>query len=399
MSSSPTVPGTDRPRPEDFLELVERGKRGRLKLYIGFAAGVGKTYRMLEEAHALGRRGVDIVVGFVETHGRAETVALLAGLEVVPLRRIEYRAVTVEEMSINNILKRKPAVAIVDELAHTNVPGSRNHKRHQDVTELLNAGINVIGAFNVQHLESLKDIVERVTGVTIRETIPDNFLKQADQVVNLDLAVEDLQERLRAGKIYAEDKVPWALEHFFKTQNLQHLRELALREVAESVQRSAFSARTVLAETVEGGRVATTAGGTPSRIAVCLSSSSPRAATLVRKGSRLAGRLNTDWFVVFVQTPQEAPEQIDAEAQRHLMANADLAREMGAEVVRLKGANPVEAILEFAHSHSVGHLVIGRSHQPRWRQLLGRTIPMRLVREASGIDLHIVATEEENGHS
>jgi two-component system sensor histidine kinase KdpD len=226
-----------RTRADDFLELVERGKRGRLKLYIGFAAGVGKTYRMLQEAHALKERGVDIVIGFVEPHARAETIALVEGLEVVPRRQIEYRGVTIEEMSLNNILKRKPAVAIVDELAHTNVPGSRNRKRYQDVIELLDAGINVIGAFNVQHLESLKDVVERTTGVAIRETVPDSFLKQADQVVNLDLSVEDLQERLRAGKIYHADKVGWALEHFFKDENLGHLRELALREVAESVER------------------------------------------------------------------------------------------------------------------------------------------------------------------
>ncbi|MEP6654824.1 MAG: universal stress protein [Myxococcales bacterium] len=398
MSTLPTTPSTPgRPTPEDFLELVERGKRGRLKLYLGFAAGVGKTYRMLEEAHALQRRGTDIVIGFVETHGRVETVALLAGLEQIPLRRIEYRAVSVEEMSLNNILKRKPAVVIVDELAHTNAPGSRNQKRYQDVVELLNAGINVIGAFNIQHLESLKDIVERVTGVVIRETIPDSFLKQADQMVNLDLTVEDLQERLRGGKIYAADKIPWALEHFFKTQNLHHLRELALREVAESVQRSASSASAGLAQASrDGGPSAPASTGTPSRIAVCLSSASPRAATLVRKGSRLAGRLNTDWFVVFVQLPREAPEQIDAAAQRHLLANAELAREMGAEVVRLKGRDPVEALLEFARSHSVGHLVVGRSHQSWWRQFFGRTIPLRLVKEAAGLDVHVVATTADD---
>jgi two-component system sensor histidine kinase KdpD len=388
MTNSPA-----RPRPADFLELVERGKRGRLKLYIGFAAGVGKTYRMLEEAHALRRRGVDVVVGFVETHGRAETIALVEGLEIIPRRRIEYRGVEIEDMSLDNLLKRQPAVTIVDELAHTNVPGSRNHKRYQDVTELLGAGINVIGAFNVQHLESLKDIVERVTGVVIRETVPDSFLKQADQVVNLDLTVEDLQERLRTGKIYAQDKVPWALEHFFKDQNLQHLRELALREVAESVERSASLGSVRAGASAGRGD----SGGSRARIAVCLSSSSPRAATLVRKGSRLAGRLNTDWFVVFVETPREAPDQIESEAQRHLMTNTDFAREMGAEVVRLRGRDPVEAILEFARSHSVGHIVIGRSHQPSWRQMLGWTIPLRLVREASGIDVHVVATEEDGG--
>jgi len=374
-------------RPEDFLELVERGKRGRLKLYLGFAAGVGKTFRMLEEAHALRRRGVDVVIGFVETHGRTETQALVQGLEVVPRRRIEYRNVEVEEMDLNEVLKRKPAVAIVDELAHTNVPGSRNRKRYQDVIELQDAGINVIGAFNVQHLESLNDVVERVAGVPIRETIPDSFLKQADQVVNLDLAVEDLQERLHAGKIYSADRVPWALEHFFKDQNLQHLRELALREVAESVERAA-SARPVLAGTE-------TSAGVPagSRIMVCLSSSSPRAATLVRKGSRLAGRLNSDWFVVFVETPSESPELIDAETQRRLMTNVELAGEMGAEVVRVKASDPVDAILDFARSHGVGHIVVGRSHRPSWRQFLGRTVPLRLVREANGIDVHVVATD------
>jgi two-component system, OmpR family, sensor histidine kinase KdpD len=378
-----------KPRPEDFLELVERSKRGRLKLYIGFAAGVGKTYRMLEEAHALKRRGVDIVIGFIETHGRAETAALMEGLELVPRRRVEYRGVEVEEMSLNNILKRNPAVAIVDELPHTNVPGSRNRKRYQDVIELLDAGISVVGAFNVQHLESLKDLVERVTGVVIRETIPDSFVKQADQVVNLDLAVEDLQERLRAGKIYADDKVSWALEHFFKDENLAHLRELALREVAESVERGAAHRRA----TPEPAGAAEEKGAR-SRVMVCLSSGSPRAATLIRKGSRLAGRLSTDWFVVFVETPREAPEHIESEAQRHLMASTDLAREMGAEVVRLRSREPVEAILDFARSHSVGHVVVGRSQQPGWKQALGLSVPLRLVREAAGIDVHVVATDD-----
>ena len=384
----------NRPRPEDFLELVQKGKRGRLKLYIGFAAGVGKTYRMLEEAHALKKRGVDVVVGFVETHGRKETEALIEGLEVIPRRQVEYRGVTIEEMSLNNILRRNPSLALVDEIAHTNVPGSHNRKRYQDVIELLDAGINVIGAMNVQHLESLNDIVERATGVAVRETVPDSFLKQADQVVNLDLAVEDLQERLRTGKIYAPEKIPWALEHFFKDQNLAHLRELALREVAESVERGA--ARPVVAGAVRSPDTVA-AASSRSRVMVCLSSGSPRGGSMVRKGSRLAGRLSTDWFVVFVETPKESPEQIDAEAQRHLLTNTDLARELGAEVVRLRARDPVEAILEFARSHGVGHLVVGRSHQPTWKQLFGRSVPMRLIREANGLDVHVVAMEEEGG--
>jgi two-component system sensor histidine kinase KdpD len=223
-------------RAQDFLELVQRSKRGRLKLYVGFAAGVGKTYRMLEEAHALGKRGTDIVIGYVETHDRAETAALIEGLEVVPRKQIVYRGLTVEEMDLDAVLARHPEIAIVDELPHTNVPGCRHGKRYEDVLELLDAGINVIGAFNVQHLESLKDVVERITGITVRETIPDTFLKQADQVVNLDLATEDLLDRLQSGKIYAPHKVTTALANFFQADNLSTLRELALREVAESAE-------------------------------------------------------------------------------------------------------------------------------------------------------------------
>ena len=377
-----------RPRAEDFLELVQQSKRGRLKLYIGFAAGVGKTYRMLEEAHALEERGVDVVIGFIETHGRAETHALIEGLESVPLRKVEYRGVTIEEMSINQILKRNPAVALVDELAHTNPPDSRNKRRYQDVLELLDAGINVIGAFNIQHLESLNDLVERVTSVVVRETIPDSFLKQADQVVNLDLAVEDLQERLRAGKIYPSDRIPWALEHFFKEQNLAHLRELSLREVAESLERAASKRPSVQ----ENGMAQVS---TRSRVMVCVSSGSPRTPMLVRRGSRMAGRFNTEWFVVFVETPGESPSAIDAEVQRHLMANIEKAKELGAETVRLKGSDPVRAILEFAGSHNIGHIVVGRSGRSWWRQMFGRSIPLRLVREATQFDLHIVSTEDE----
>jgi two-component system sensor histidine kinase KdpD len=373
----------DRPerRAEEFLALVRQGKRGRLKLYIGFAAGVGKTYRMLEEAHALRERGVDVVVGFVEPHGRAETASLVEGLEVVPRRVIEYRGVKVEEMDLDAILARKPEVAIVDELAHTNAPDSRNRKRWEDVEELIAAGINVIGAFNVQHLESLNDLVARATGVRVRETIPDAWLKTADQVVNLDLAVEDLEERLRSGKIYAADKVPQALERFFQRGNLATLRELALREVVESLER----------ETLRSESPPRTPRSTGARVMVCMSSYPPRAAELLRRGSRVAGRLNTDWFVVYVETPQEAPDRIDSEAQRHLLENIERAKALGAEVVRLRAAEPVPALLDFARSHNVGLLLIGRSHQTGWRRLLGRTVDVRLVREAEDLDVQVVA--------
>jgi len=226
-------------RPEDFLAMLRRSKRGRLKLYIGFAAGVGKTYRMLEEAHALARRGVDVALGFIETHGRADTAALVDGLEQITRARIEYRGVSIEEMDVAAIIARHPEIVVVDEIAHTNAPGSRNRRRFQDVLEILDEGISVIGAFNIQHLESLNDVVERATHVKTRETVPDSFLREADQIVNLDLDVEDNLERLKGGKIYGQEKIPWALENFFTSEKLATLRELALREVAESLDRVA----------------------------------------------------------------------------------------------------------------------------------------------------------------
>ena len=373
-------------RAEEFLTLLQRTERGRLKLYIGFAAGVGKTYRMLEEAHALKAQGVDIVLGFVETHGRVDTEALVHDIELVPRRRIEYREVFVEEMDLDAILQRKPKIAIVDELAHTNAPGCRHKKRYQDVLELLDAGINVIGAFNIQHLESLNELVSRTAGTPVRETIPDSFLKQADQVVNLDLAVEDLIARLRAGKIYPPEKVEWALQHFFQGANLSTLRELSLREVAESLERSAAK---------HAPTASPTRSGDHGRVMVCLSSHPPHSATLLYRGSRMAGRLSSNWFVVYVETPSEAPDRIDSEIQRHLHTNLEKARELGAEVVKLQGSDPVETLLDFARSHGVGQILIGRSHQPWWRQVFGRSVPLRLVREADGFDLHIVSFRDD----
>jgi two-component system sensor histidine kinase KdpD len=376
-----TQAGPKERRAEDFLEMVERGKRGRLKVYLGFAAGVGKTYRMLEEAHALFRRGVDVVIGFIETHGRAETAALIAGLPAVPRQRYTYRGVSLEEMDVGAVLERRPQVALVDEVAHTNMPGCRNNKRYQDILELLAAGINVICAFNIQHLESLNDVVTRVTGVRVRETVPDTFLQEADQIVTLDLDVEDLLERLQAGKIYPPDKVPWALAHFFQNRNLATLRELALREVAENLGRAA----------VVPSAAQPAAGRWGGKLMVCLSSNPPHGRTLLRRGSRLAGRLNTDWYVVYVETPNEAPLLIDATAQRNLLSNIDLARELGAEVVRLHGRDPVPVLLEFACSHAVSDIVIGRGQGSFPRQLLRRSFNSRMVEQAAGFDLHIVS--------
>ena len=378
----------DRPQAGDFLELVERAKRGKLKLYIGFAAGVGKTFRMLEEARSLRQRGVDVVVGYIETHGRPETEVLLEGLEVLPRRKEEYRGIFVDEMDLAAVLARAPQVVIVDEVPHTNVPGSRNAKRYQDVHELLDAGIHVIGAMNVQHLESLKGLVQRATGVVVREVVPDTFLKQADQLVNVDLSVEDLVDRLRAGKVYAPEQATGALENFFRSENLATLRELALREVAENVEQATErQARGAPPDPLAPDR---------GRVMVCMSSYPPHALALLRRGARAAGRLRTDWFVVYVETPREAPERIDTEAQRHLHANIQLARELGATVVRVKGHDPVRTIVDFARSHGIGLIVVGQSHQPWHRQLLGRSVPLRLVREASEFDVHVVAMPDEN---
>ncbi|HET6347087.1 MAG TPA: histidine kinase [Myxococcota bacterium] len=378
-----------RQRAKDFLELVQRGRRGRLKLYLGFAAGVGKTYRMLEEAHALRQRGIDAVMGVVETHGRPATAALMDGLEAVPLKTVSYRGVQVQELDVAAVLERRAEVVLIDEIAHTNAPTSPHRKRYEDVEQLLSAGINVIGALNIQHLESLVGLVHRVTGVKVRETVPDAFLKAADQVVNVDLTVEDLQERLRSGQIYPPDKVAWAQANFFKDENLHSLREVALREVAESLERS----------TTKQNGASMPAGSLIAhrRVLVCMSSYPPFAAPLLNRGSRMAGRLNTDWFVVYVQTPREAPLVISAETQRRLISNMEQARELGAEFVTLQSYDPVNAIIDFARAHNVGHIIIGRSHQPWWRQVFGRSLPLRLVREGRGFDLHIVSLEAGEG--
>jgi two-component system sensor histidine kinase KdpD len=376
-------------RAQDFLDLLERAKRGRLKIYLGFAAGVGKTVRLLKEAHALKLRGVDVVLAYIETHGRAETADLISDLEVIPRKQFAYRGITVEEMDLDAVLARRPAIAIVDEVAHTNVPLCRNRKRYQDILEITQAGINVICAFNIQHLESLNDLIERVTGVVVRETIPDTFVKEADQVVTVDLSVDDLMERLKSGKIYTQDKIPWALEHFFRIANLSTLRELALLEVAESLGRRQPSGPEELE--LMGKTSAQVLG----RVMVCMASASPRAKTLLRKGSRMAGRLNTHWFVVYVETPKEAPTRIDAETQRHLLEHFQKARELGAEIARLQSKDPVPAILDFARSHGVGHIVIGRSNQTWWRKILGRSVPHRIIDEAAGFDVHVISFEEE----
>ncbi|HEX8725484.1 MAG TPA: universal stress protein [Gemmatimonadaceae bacterium] len=368
----------------DFLTLVRQRERGKLKLYIGSAAGVGKTYRMLAEARELRARGVDVVVGFVETHGRAETQAQIGDLEVIPRRRIEYRGVRLEEMDPDAILARDPELAIVDELAHTNVPGSPRAKRWEDVIWLLDNGISVISAVNVQHLESLNDVVAETLGVIVRETLPDWVLGLADQVVNLDISAEDLRQRLVEGKIYAREKVPTALANFFTAENLTTLRELALREVASSVDRS----REEIVRR-EGGEPAPRKG--VDRLLVAMSSNPPYTAALLRRASRIAGRLNSDWYCVYVQTPDEAADRIDATVQRKLVENIQLAQTMGAEIVQIPGGDVAAALLDFARARGVSLILVGQSRRSWWQHVSRGSVVDRLVRNAAGIDVLVVS--------
>ncbi len=324
----------NRPAPERFLELIREQQRGRLKVYLGFAAGVGKTYEMLQEGQRLKKRGVDVVIGIVETHGRPETAAQIDDLEQIPRRRIEYRGVVLEEMDLDALLKRRPQVALVDELAHTNAPGSRNAKRYQDVQELLQAGIHVISTLNIQHLESLYDIVESCTGVKVKERVPDYVLGLADQLVNVDLSAEDLQDRLRAGKVYPPERIETALNHFFTQENLTRLREMALEEVRYLLDRR---------RQTQSAEAPTPSG----RVMVCLSSRSPNPHVLLRKGARLADRLHAPWYAVYIRTPKEDPVRVDAATQRRIGDTLALAHQLGAVPLSYAGKDFASAVAEF----------------------------------------------------
>jgi two-component system, OmpR family, sensor histidine kinase KdpD len=368
----------------DFLALVRQRERGKLKLYIGSAAGVGKTYRMLNEARELRDRGVDVVIGFVETHGRKDTETQIGDLEIVPRKRIEYRGVVLEEMDVDAVLARHPEVALVDELAHTNVPGAKHAKRWEDVIELLDEGVNVISAVNVQHLESLNDVIAETLGVTVRETVPDWVVAAADQVVNLDISAQDLRQRLTDGKIYAKEKIPSALANFFTEENLTTLRELALREVASSVDRT----REQIVGTPK----------TVDRVLVALSSDPPQSAVLLRKASRIAGRLNTDWYCVYVQTPEETADRIDATVQRRLVDNIQRAQAMGAEVVKLTGTDVAATLLKFAAEKGVTLILTGQSRRPWWQHPLRGSVVAQLVKNGRGLDILVAsAVDREDG--
>jgi len=370
-------PAIERLKPEDFLRLIEKSRLGKLKIYLGHAAGVGKTYTMLEEAHRLKKAGVDVVIGWVETHGRKETEALLEGLEIIPRKKAEHNGRTVEVLDGDAIFKRYPTVCIIDELPFTNVAGSQHPKRYLEVHDLLLAGINVITALNIQHLESLHDTVLRATGVDVRERVPDRFVLEADQVVNIDLTAEELRERLKMGKIYPADRAAAALENFFTEENLNELRELALRETAAALdQRSRLGQAKPQPDVSE-------------KIAVFISTNPGTTAKLLRTASRIAGRLNREWIAVYVRRKKEDPMRIPSDLQRKFMQNVQLATELGGSVRILESENVCEALLKFCRENGV-HLVVLGTTERHWWQFTRPDVLNFFLHHAPGIDLHIV---------
>jgi two-component system, OmpR family, sensor histidine kinase KdpD len=352
----------------------------KLRVYLGAAPGVGKTFQMLEDAQLLRKQGIDIAAGLIEAHGRKETLDQVKDLEVIPRRAIPYRNVVLEEMDLDAILKRHPNTCIVDELAHTNVPGSRNRKRYEDVLELLDAGINVMTAVNVQHLETLNDSVSRSADTQIRETIPDSFLRRADEVVNVDITVDELRSRLKMGKIYAPEKIEQSLANFFRKGNLSMLRELALRKTAEEVGSRAAQYRR--SQGLEQAPI-------PEKVMVCLSPR-PGAERLLRVGARIAGRLATNWYAVRVESPDEDSRHGDPEEFQRMEEYQRLARELGAQVIVLKDKNVANALIEFAQRESISHVVFGQSARSRFDILLRGSVINRFLAEIRDATVQVV---------
>ena len=370
-----------RRKAEDFLALIHQQKQGKLKIYLGACAGVGKTYQMLAEGNRLKRRGVDVVIGYVEPHARPETTAQIGDLEIVPPAVAQYKGVELREMDTAAVIARAPTVALVDELAHTNAPGGKTRKRFEDVEDLLGAGINVISTLNIQHLESLYNVVEGATGVRVKERIPDEFLTRADQIVNIDLPAEDLIERLQAGKIYPPERVVSALTNFFTPQNLTRLREMALSESANFLDRRQRAEESAGQEHPPGG---------VGQVAVALSSGGPDPGAILRKTARLAAQLNAPWYAVYVRTPGEAPQVISAEAQRAIGETLEAAQRLGGLVIVLKREGVAEALVDFAREYGVTHFVVGRpGDRPFWRRLRP-SLHERLLRELQHVDLVVV---------
>jgi two-component system sensor histidine kinase KdpD len=381
------VASTTRPTGDQALARIQSAERARLRIYIGAAPGVGKTYSMLEDAHALRRDGRDVVIGLVETYGRPETDAKIGDLEIVPRKRIDYRGVVMEEMDLDGILARQPQLCVVDELAHTNIPGSRHEKRFQDVQELLDAGISVLTAVNIQHLETLNDAVGRVTGVRVRETVPDTFLDRADEVVNVDVTVQELQSRLRQGKVYAPEKIEQALGNFFRETNLSTLRELALRAVADEVGEKAASHRQ--REGLEPALI-------PERVMVCMSSSA-EAPRVIRAGARIAGRLGARWYAVYVETPREAPGRIGSGDLAALQKNIALSESLGATVVRVRADRPADGLVAFAKREGITHVIFGQTARTRWEILLKGSTLNRFLEEVRDAAVQVVPLDPTPG--
>ncbi len=358
------------------LARIAEHDRARLRIYVGAAPGVGKTYEMLQEAHALKARGLDVVIGYVETYGRRDTEAQLEGLEVIPRRHVVYRGVVTEEMDVAAILARAPQVCVVDELAHANVLGSRRGKRYEDVLDILAAGIHVMTAVNIQHLETLNDAVAAAIGVRVRETVPDTFFDRADEVVDVDVSVDELRERVSEGKVYRPEKMEQALTNFLRKGDLSTLRELALRAVADEVGEKAASDRA--REGLEPALI-------PERVMVCMSSNA-QALRVIRTGARIARRLGSRWYAVYVETPRERPDRITPRDAEALQQNIRLAESLGATVVRVKADRPADGLIAFAQREGVTHVVFGQSARSRWELAWhGSTLDrfLRVVPDAS----------------
>jgi two-component system sensor histidine kinase KdpD len=367
------------------IELERRPEPAKLRIYIGAAPGVGKTYHMLNDAYLMKhQQGVDVVIGLVESHGRKDTEDRIRDLEIVPQRVIAYRGVNLKEMDVDAILARHPNTAIVDELAHTNVPGSKNRKRYEDVLELLDAGINVMTAVNIQHLETLNDAVNRSANTIIRETIPDNFLKRANEVVNIDITVEELRSRLRQGKIYAPEKVEQSLANFFRKGNLNMLRELSLRTTAEQVSSRASEYRRT--QGLEQAPI-------PEKVMVCLSTR-PGTERLLRVGARIAGRLATNWYAVYVTRPEDDKGHGDPEAYHRLEEYQRMARDLGAKVVSLTDRNVSDALIRFAQQENISHVVFGQSVRSRWDILLRGSVLNRFLNEVRDVTVQVVPMQK-----
>ena len=380
-----TLQNENRPSPEALLAEAHKEKRGKLKIFLGAAPGVGKTYEMLLAAQKKKKDGVDVCVGVVETHGRKETEALIAGLEVLPRKEIEYKGRMLHEMDIDAIIRRRPQLVLVDELAHTNAEGSRHPKRYQDVAELLDAGIHVYSTLNIQHLESLNDVVARITRVRIRETVPDSIFDTADDVEVIDLTPDELIQRLHEGKVYTEQQAQRALNHYFKPGNITALRELALRRTAERVDDQ--MRQYMRSHAISGPWAAT------ERLLVCVNESAA-AAGLVRGAKRAADRLDAEWFAVYFETPRTL--HLSPVEQDRVTQTMFLAKQLGAETVTLPGGRHIaEDVMRFAHDNNITQIVVGKSARPWWFEWLHGSVVHDLVKHASGINVHVLADELE----